>query len=158
DRIAQEIEVSQWRDELRRRYFDHPQLRDRLAYQGPSSLATEPLTASEVRVVLKYRPLARSLAREYSRGNLSEEVVTFSLELLADQFRRYVPSGGVTFDAFAKRFLSGAIRYRLERTWSANRKRVRSLVNRQTAHGRSGRACIEPPTARAISGAGVFTR
>src|SRR5262249_47340536 len=28
DRIAQEIEVSQWRDELRRRYFDHPQLRD----------------------------------------------------------------------------------------------------------------------------------
>jgi len=116
DRIAQEIEVSQWRDELRRRYFDHPQLRDRLAYQGPSSLATEPLTASEVRVVLKYRPLARSLAREYSRGNLSEEVVTFSLELLADQFRRYVPSGGVTFDAFAKRFLSGAIRYRLERT------------------------------------------
>src|SRR5262249_61327676 len=81
DRIAQEIEVSQWRDELRRRYLDHPQLRDRLAYQGPSSLATEPLTASEGRVVLQYRPLSRSLARGGCLGNLHEEGVTVSPRL-----------------------------------------------------------------------------
>src|SRR5262249_8464544 len=88
DRIAQEIEVSQWRDELRRRYFDHPQLRDRLAYQGPSSLATEPLTARERGDVLKYRPLARFLGRGDYLGELRWEGVTFSFERLGDQFRR----------------------------------------------------------------------
>lgn len=133
DDLALCIEESEWRDELKRRYLDHPQLGEHLTARasgvghnaGPP--IADPLTEAEWELVKKHSPLSdkpnvvgpnvvSSLAREYSHGNpiLRDELEAFGIELLTVLVRRWDRSRGVTFGAFAKRFLRGAMRDRVK--------------------------------------------
>lgn len=122
--LAREIEISPWHDELRQRYVDDDYLWSRLTYQ-PSWLKPsprvaerdEPLDKWQTKMLSKYRTRVRSQASAYCRqdATAAEQVELIVLELFADQLRRWEPGNGCTFDAYAERFLSGAIAFWAQR-------------------------------------------
>jgi RNA polymerase sigma factor (sigma-70 family) len=138
DSIAQRINADaateDWGSNVRQKYLAHPQLRRHLTaaenqatvrgntivigkasgigHNNGPALEPDPLTNTERDLVLKHRPLVLSLAKRYSPGNgiLQDELHSYGLEVLADLVRDYDRNSGVTFGAFAKPFLRGALR------------------------------------------------
>jgi RNA polymerase sigma factor (sigma-70 family) len=115
DDLAWRIGENEWGDEIKRQYADHPTLgpiiakRARAHNEPPSH---GPLTETQRDLVQEHLPLVRSLAGKRSYGShvLYNELVTFGIEFLTDLVRQYDPNRGVTFGAFAKPRLMGAMR------------------------------------------------
>ncbi|MBM7663127.1 RNA polymerase sigma-B factor [Bacillus mesophilus] len=81
-------------------------------------------------IVEKYRALVESLARKYSRGrNMHEDLVQVGMLGLLGAIRRYDPSVGKAFEAFAIPTIIGEIkRFLRDKTWSIHvPRRIKEL-------------------------------
>jgi RNA polymerase sigma-B factor len=81
-------------------------------------------------IVERYRALVESLARKYSRGrNMHEDLVQVGMLGLLGAIRRYDPSMGKAFEAFAIPTIIGEIkRFLRDKTWSIHvPRRIKEL-------------------------------
>jgi RNA polymerase sigma factor (sigma-70 family) len=114
------LNINRWGGEIRRRYLKHPvlgrYLLDERAQlpQGTVGLAgkDDSLSAEQAKLVSDHVPLVKSIAQQFAgkRDWLRDDLETHGLEKLVSLVRDYDPTRGVTFGAFAKRHLMGAMR------------------------------------------------
>lgn len=108
-------------DELRERFRGHPQLsQSQILDLGkrPTSIGhnlgpalDDPLTSEQKILVVNHLRLAKSLANKMPVSSvMRDELVTFGLGVLSDLVREWDSNRGVTFGAFAKPWLRGAMR------------------------------------------------
>ncbi|MBM6617691.1 RNA polymerase sigma factor SigB [Bacillus suaedaesalsae] len=86
--------------------------------------------AIQLHLVQKYRPLVESMARKYSKGrNMHEDLVQVGMIGLLGAIKRFDPSFGKGFEAFAIPTIIGEIkRFLRDKTWSVHvPRRIKEL-------------------------------